>query len=100
MLVTNGKIAAIGRKLPEPPAGTKVIDAKGMFVMPGIIDSHAHFAVYGSVNEFSLSVVPEVRIADVIDGDDVQIYRCLAGGVTTARILHGSANCVGARTLS
>ena len=66
-----------------------------MFVMPGIIDTHCHFAVAGGVNEFSLSVVPEVRVRDVIDGEDVQIYRALAGGVTTARLLHGSANVIG-----
>lgn len=95
LLVRDGKIAAVGADAAANAPGTMVIDAKGMFVMPGIIDSHAHFAVQGSVNEFSLSVVPEVRIADVIDGDDVQIYRSAAGGVTTARILHGSANCVG-----
>ena len=63
--------------------------------MPGIIDTHCHFAVAGGVNEFSLSVVPEVRVRDVIDSEDVQIYRALAGGVTTARLLHGSANVIG-----
>ena len=70
-------------------------DATGMFIMPGIIDTHCHFAVSGGVNEFSLSIVPEVRIRDVIESEDVQIYRALAGGVTTARLLHGSANVIG-----
>lgn len=94
LVIRNGKIAAIGPNLPvqEP---MKVIDAKGMYVMPGIIDSHSHFAATGGINEFSLSVVPEIRIRDVIEGEDIQIYRALAGGVTTARILHGSANCIG-----
>src|SRR5206468_11361666 len=73
----------------------KVIDATGLFVMPGIIDTHSHFAVSGGVNEGSLSVMPEVRVRDVIDSEDVQIYRALGGGVTTARLLHGSANVVG-----
>ena len=63
--------------------------------MPGIIDTHCHFAISGGVNEMSLSVVPEVRVKDVINSDDVQIYRALAGGVTTARLLHGSANVIG-----
>jgi imidazolonepropionase-like amidohydrolase len=94
VLVRNGKIAAIGKNL-AVDGNVAVIDAKGMYLMPGIIDTHSHFAVAGSVNESSLSVVPEVRIRDVIDGEDVQIYRALAGGVTTARILHGSANCIG-----
>lgn len=94
VLVRNGKITQIGQNL-APSQNVPVVDAQGMFLMPGIIDTHSHFAAAGSVNESSLSVVPEVRIRDVIDGDDVQIYRALAGGVTTARILHGSANCIG-----
>lgn len=94
LLIRNGKIEKIGPKQ-EPPAGVAVIEAEGMLVMPGIIDTHSHFAIAGGVNEFSLSVVPEVRVRDVIASDDVQIYRGLAGGVTTARLLHGSANCIG-----
>jgi imidazolonepropionase-like amidohydrolase len=94
ILVRGGKIAGLGPNR-RPDAGMAVIDATGMFVMPGIIDTHSHFAVDGGVNESSLSVVPEVRVRDVVDGEDVQIYRALAGGVTTARLLHGSANCVG-----
>jgi imidazolonepropionase-like amidohydrolase len=94
LLVRNGKIVEIGTNL-RVPEGVAVIDAAGMFIMPGIIDTHCHFAVSGGVNEFSLSVVPEVRVRDVIDSEDVQIYRALAGGVTMARLLHGSANVVG-----
>ncbi len=94
LLVRGGKIAQMGANL-KAPEGVKVIDARGLFIMPGIVDSHSHFAISGSVNEFSLSVVPEVRVRDVINSEDVQIYRGLAGGVTTARLLHGSANVVG-----
>jgi imidazolonepropionase-like amidohydrolase len=94
ILVRDGKIARVGPNLPVPP-GVTVLDAEGMYVMPGIIDTHCHFAIEGSVNEATLSVVPEVRIRDVVDSDDVQIYRALAGGVTTARLLHGSANVIG-----
>lgn len=93
IFVRGGKIAAIGPNVSGE--GATVIDATGMFVMPGIIDTHCHFAVAGGVNEFSLSMVPEVRVRDVVEGEDVQIYRALAGGVTTARLLHGSANCIG-----
>ncbi len=93
ILVRDGKIANVGQNL--MPNGATVIDAEGMFVMPGIIDTHSHFAVSGGVNEMSLSVVPEVRIRDVINSEDVQIYRGLAGGVTMARLLHGSANVIG-----
>lgn len=94
LLVTNGKITAIGKNI-QAPSGVKVIDLAGFYVMPGIIDTHCHFAVSGQVNEASLSIVPEVRIRDVINSEDVQIYRALAGGVTMARLLHGSANVIG-----
>ena len=60
-----------------------MIDAKGRYVMPGIIDAHSHTAIEGDVNECTDSVTAEVRIADVIDHRDVDIYRQLAGGVTT-----------------
>jgi imidazolonepropionase-like amidohydrolase len=94
VLVQDGKIAKVGKEI-SAPDGVVVIDAAGLFVMPGIIDTHCHFAIEGGVNEFSLSVVPEVRVTDVINSDDVQIYRALGGGVTTARLLHGSANVIG-----
>ena len=94
ILVRGGKIRAIGTDL-TAEKGVTVLDAEGLFVMPGIIDSHSHFAISGGVNEGSLSVVPEVRVRDVIDSEDVQIYRALGGGVTMARLLHGSANVIG-----
>lgn len=94
ILVRYGKIAAIGEQV-EAPAGITVIDGTGLVAMPGIIDSHSHIAISGGVNEMSLSIVPEVRVKDVVRGDDVQIYRQSAGGVTAARLLHGSANTIG-----
>ena len=94
ILVEKGKIKAVGKDL-TAPAGVLVIDAKGLVAMPGIIDTHSHIAVQGGVNEGSLSVVPEVRVKDVVTGDDIAIYRALAGGTTTARLLHGSANTIG-----
>jgi imidazolonepropionase-like amidohydrolase len=94
ILIRDKKIVNVGKSLAGGDNVT-VIDCRGMFIMPGIIDTHSHFASSGGLNEFSLSVVPETRVRDVVDGDDVQIYRAAAGGVTTARLLHGSANCVG-----
>jgi imidazolonepropionase-like amidohydrolase len=94
ILVEKGKIKAVGKDV-TAPAGVTVIDAAGLVAMPGIIDTHSHIAVQGGVNEGSLSVVPEVRVKDVVTGDDVAIYRALAGGTTTARLLHGSANTIG-----
>src|SRR5246500_1887521 len=67
--------------------------------MPGIIDCHSHIAIEGGVNEGSVSVSSIASIAEVLDSDDVDIYRDLAGGVTTANVLHGSANSIGGQTI-
>jgi imidazolonepropionase-like amidohydrolase len=98
ILIKDGKIAAVGNNV-KAPSEAQVIDATGQFVSPGIIDCHSHIAVDGSVNEGSVSVSSMVNIADVIDSDDVSIFRDLAGGVTTANILHGSANAIGGQTI-
>ena len=93
LLLQNGKIAQIGKNL-AAPAGAQVIDATGKYVMPGIIDPHSHTMI-DAVNEGSLSVTSMVRVRDVLDPTDVNIYRQLAGGVTTINVLHGSANTIG-----
>jgi imidazolonepropionase-like amidohydrolase len=98
ILVRDGKIAEVGEKVLIPD-DARVIDAGGQFVMPGIIDCHSHIAVDGNVNENSVSVSSMVDIRDVINPEDIAIYRALAGGVTTANILHGSANAIGGQTL-
>jgi len=98
ILIKDGKIAEVGAGI-KVPAGAKVIDAAGQFVMPGIIDCHSHIAVEGSINEGSVSVSSIANIAEVLDSEDIDIYRDLAGGVTTANILHGSANSIGGQTI-
>ncbi|HQW83006.1 MAG TPA: amidohydrolase family protein [Ferruginibacter sp.] len=95
ILVKNGKIAAIGKKLSDATA--KIIDATGKNVTPGIIDEHSHIAA-ASINEGGQSVTSEVRIGDNLNPDDMNIYRQLSGGVTTSHILHGSANTIGGQT--
>ena len=94
ILIQNGKIARIGKNL-KASGSAQIIDATGKYVTPGIIDCHSHTMVDGSVNEFSYSVTSMVRIRDVLNPKDVAIYRALAGGVTSANILHGSANSIG-----
>ena len=98
ILVKDGKIAEVGEKVMEP-AGAKIIDASNQYVIPGIIDCHSHIAIDGGVNEGSISVSSMVDIKDVLNPEDIAIYRALAGGVTTANILHGSANSIGGKTL-
>ena len=93
VLLQNGKIAQVGRNL-TAPTGAQVIDASGKFVMPGIIDPHSHM-MSDAVNEGSLSVTSMVRIRDVLNPTAINIYRALAGGVTTINVLHGSANTIG-----
>jgi imidazolonepropionase-like amidohydrolase len=94
VVINNGKIAAIGRNLGNAPVDT-IIDATGKHITPGIIDEHSHIAITGGVNEGSHANTAEVRIGDVLDPDDVNIYRQLSGGVTASHLLHGSANPVG-----
>jgi imidazolonepropionase-like amidohydrolase len=96
VLLENGKIKAVGKGL---SAGTaKVIDATGKHITAGIVDEHSHIGIAGGVNEGAQSSTSEVRIADVVNSEDVNIYRQLAGGVTTSHLLHGSANPIGGQS--
>jgi imidazolonepropionase-like amidohydrolase len=94
LLVRDGRIAAVGRQL-SAPGGVRIIDATGKHVAPGIIDEHSHIAISRGGNEGSHAVTAEVRVGDILNSKDVNIYRALAGGVTAAQILHGSANPIG-----
>lgn len=93
LLLQNGKIAQIGRNL-KAPGDAQVIDGTGKFVMPGIIDPHSHMMA-DAINEGSLSVTSMVRMTDVLNPTAPNVYRALAGGVTTINLLHGSANTIG-----
>lgn len=95
VLIKNGKIAGIGKNLSE--ANARAIDGTGKHVTPGVIDEHSHIAA-SSINEGGQSVTSEVRIADNLNPDDINIYRQLSGGVTSSHILHGSANVIGGQT--
>jgi len=94
LLIEKGKVLKVGRGL-SAPADALVIDGAGKHVTAGLIDCHSHTAAAGSVNETGKTMTPEVRIGDVIDCDDVALYRELAGGLTVANVLHGSANPIG-----
>jgi imidazolonepropionase-like amidohydrolase len=98
ILIKDGKIAEVGKSV-KAPKDAQVIDAQGEYVIPGIIDCHSHIAIDGNVNEGSISVSSMVNIADVLNPDDIDIYRDLAGGVTVANVLHGSANPIGGQTI-
>jgi len=95
IVLRDGKIAALGADVPIP-AGADIVDGTGTFVSPGIIDCHSHIAA-DEVNEGGTTVSSMTGIEDVFNPTDVDIYRDLAGGVTTANVLHGSANPIGGK---
>jgi imidazolonepropionase-like amidohydrolase len=96
VLVIDGKISQVGSNLKAGKA--RVIDATGKHLTSGIIDEHSHIAIDQGVNEVGHNSTAEVTIEDVVDHEDVNIYRDLAGGVTTSQLLHGSANPIGGRS--
>lgn len=97
LLVQHGQIAAIGQDLKVPP-GTEVLDVTGKHISPGLVDAHSHTAISRGINEGTHSITAQVRVGDVLDATDVNLYRELAGGVTTANLLHGSANTIGGQS--
>ena len=96
VLVRDGKIAQVGKGI-SAPTGAMVIDGTGKHLTNGIIDEHSHIALL-SINEGAQSSTAEVRMADVVNSEDINIYRQLAGGVTTSQLLHGSANAIGGQS--
>jgi imidazolonepropionase-like amidohydrolase len=95
IVLRDGKIAAIGANVAIPP-GAEVIDVTGKFISPGIIDCHSHIA-NDDINEGGTTVSSMTGMRDVLDPTDINIYRDLAGGLTTANVLHGSANPIGGK---
>ena len=105
VLIHQGKIVAVGNMLnptallgAQVAAGLQVIDASGKHVTSGIIDEHSHIAIARGVNEGTQASSAEVSIGHVLDSEDIEIYRQLAGGVTAAQLLHGSANPIGGQS--
>lgn len=96
VLIRDGKIAEVGTALVAPD-GAVEIDGTGKHVTPGIIDAHSHTAILEGINEGTQAVTAEVGIGDVIDSYDIAMYRELAGGLTVANVLHGSANPIGGK---
>ncbi|MEW5762798.1 MAG: amidohydrolase [Bacillota bacterium] len=102
VLVEGTKIAAVGRDL-VPPSGAEVFDARGKFVLPGLIDAHCHVGIIEEVfrregddaNETTDPVTPHLRAIDGIDPCDLGFADALAGGVTTLCVTPGSANVIG-----
>ena len=106
VLLRDGKIAAVGSSV-EAPADAIVIDGTGKFVTPGLIDTHSHMGVYAAPgvqansdgNEATSPVTANVWAEHSVWPQDPQFPRALAGGITTAQILPGSANLIGGRSV-
>ena len=104
IVISNGKIIAIGENLDTNQIpnfenlNIEILNAKGKHITSGIIDEHSHIAINRGVNESSQAVTAEVSISDVINPDDHNIYRQIAGGVTCSQLLHGSANPIGGQS--
>ena len=96
--IHDGKIAAVGTVL-NVPGNVTVIDATGLWLTPGIIDPHSHSALDGDVNEATSPVTPSMHMIDAFDNRSADLYRALAGGVTTELLLHGSANMIGGQAV-
>ncbi|MGE0560267.1 MAG: amidohydrolase family protein [Flavobacteriales bacterium] len=96
VLLKDGKIAQIGKNLVADSA--EVVDGTNKHLTAGIIDEHSHIAISRGVNECTQAVTAEVSIGDVVDCDDINIYRQLAGGVVAAQLLHGSCNPIGGQS--
>lgn len=94
--VKNGKIFKVGKGLSAD--GVKTVDGTGKHLTSGIIDEHSHIAISNGVNEWTQASSAEVRIGDVVNSEDVNIYRQLSGGVTASQLLHGSANPIGGQS--
>ncbi len=97
VLIKNGKISKIEKNIPAI-RNYRTIDGEGKFLTAGIIDEHSHIAVDRGINECTQAVTAEVRIGDILNSEDINIYRQLAGGVTTSQILHGSCNPIGGQS--
>lgn len=98
IVVENGKIVYAGAGSHRTPPKARIIDAKGKHVTSGIIDEHSHIAISRGVNESGQACSAEVSIGDVVNPNDINIYRQLSGGVTAAQLLHGSANPIGGQS--
>ncbi len=94
LLIANGKISSVGAKVEAGP-NTVVIEGAGLHVTPGLIDAHSHAAILDGVNESSLPSTAMVRIGDVVNPETDNLHKELAGGLTVANLLHGSANPIG-----
>ncbi|ATC31735.1 amidohydrolase [Caulobacter vibrioides] len=108
VFVSEGKITSVGGPATPIPADIAVIDAKGKWITPGIVDAHSHLGVYPSPgvsarsdgNEATDPNTAQVWSEHSVWPQDPGFNRARAGGVTTLLILPGSANLFGGRSVT
>jgi len=106
VLINEGKIAQVGKDI-AVPAGAKVIEAGGKFIIPGMIDAHCHTGVFADGvgweksdgNEMTDPITPHLRAIDAIHPDDMAFKDLREAGVTTINTGPGSANVIGGQTV-
>jgi len=106
VLIVEGKIQAVGQNLQAPPQ-SRIIDGKGHWITPGLIDVHSHLGVYPSPgveansdgNEATSPTTPNVWAEHSVWPQDPGFRTALAGGITSLQILPGSANLIGGRSV-
>ena len=106
VLLANGRVSAVGPSL-TAPAGARVIEARGKWVTPGLIDVHSHLGVYPSPevaahedgNEATNPSTAQVWAEHSVWPQDPGFEAALEGGVTTLQVLPGSANLIGGRSV-
>jgi imidazolonepropionase-like amidohydrolase len=105
LVARGGKIAAVGLNV-EVPKDAEVVQGKGMYVMPGLVETHSHLGLHSlpdveahvDNNEWSEPVVAQMRAIDALHSGDPAVERAIAGGVTTLQVLPGSSNLVGGQS--
>lgn len=107
VLLVDGRIEAVGADV-VVPAGARVIDAAGCWVLPGLIDPHSHIGAHEEANgpagfdgsEVSSPVTAGVRAVDAINIEDIAFRDALAGGITAVVVKPGSGNPIGGQSVA
>ncbi|MBI5161087.1 MAG: amidohydrolase [Micrococcales bacterium] len=109
VLVRDGRIAAVGRRVDVPvPDGVEIIDAGGAQVYPGFLEAHGHVGIHeeangpagDDTNEMTNPVTAGVRAIDAVNIEDEGFRDALAGGITAVVVKPGSGNVIGGRTVA
>jgi imidazolonepropionase-like amidohydrolase len=107
VVLRGGRIVAVGAGEAAATSGATLIDASGMYITPGVIDTHSHMGVYAlpgvdaheDGNELTRPTTPEVWAEHGFWPQDPSLFRAVAkGGVTTVQVLPGSGNLIGGRS--